>query len=109
MALIAGIFLTSVASLLQRLFNPHSLVLGEDSITFMEGFLKPLPRRVKFSEIHSMSEHQPVGGGSRTLCLLGLGQKSTISEALLPSPKDYEEIKAVLNRKMAGSYPPEIK
>ena len=55
-----------------------------------------------FAEIQAMAERQPVGGGSRTLCLAARGRKSEIREALLPSPKDYEEIKAVLNRKMVA-------
>jgi hypothetical protein len=92
-AAFCGVFFAIISySLLQTIFNPHSLLLNQEGITFFKGWLKPKKVFVPFHAIDNLVQQQGVKGGKRTLILMVKGQKFPIREMHLSHPTFYPEI-----------------
>jgi hypothetical protein len=91
-ALFCFTFSALAAVLLRCLFNPHSLLLGPDGITFFKGWLKRKKIFVPYQSIGSLFQQQNVKGGSRTLIFVVKNQRFEVAEAYLKNRSTYDEI-----------------
>ena len=91
-ALFSFTFSLLAAVILRCLFNPHSLLLGPEGITFFRGWLKQKKAFVPFESIGSLFQQQNVKGGDRTLVFMVKNQRFEIAEAYLKNRSTYDEI-----------------
>jgi hypothetical protein len=90
-------FLMFVAIAIQRVVNPHSLVLRTDGINFCRGWLKPKPTFVPFATIKTISHQQNVTTGIRRLILKAGNEVFIVDESFLASRQNYDEILGKIN------------
>lgn len=93
---LGAFFLYCAAMLLQRIINPHSLIIRHDGIIFCDGRLKPKQTLVPFAAIQMIGQQQGVKGGTRTLVLKVGNQKFLIHEEYLGNRRNYDEIYATV-------------
>lgn len=110
-AMFCCIFLSLAALVLRCIFNPHSLLVGPEGLTFFGGWL-PKKTFVSYSSIDSVFQQQNIKGGNRALLLKAKGQRFEVAEAYLKIPGAYDEIHEAIesgrtnSRKVSSAPPP---
>lgn len=79
---------------IRRLVNPQTLVIDATGLWVPHGAFQRKRARVDFSEVLSLSEFEVKGHVS--LRLKTYRQTYSIAESLLPSRRDYDEIKSAI-------------
>jgi hypothetical protein len=106
LAVFSALFvLVFIASALRRIVCPRTVGLDGSGLWIPHGFLQTQEARVQFSEILTVSERK-VGRGA-TLRLRTQGRTYSIAELLLPSRREYDDIKStIVSAVQATSLPP---
>ena len=86
--------LAAIAIAIRRIVSPRTLVVDATGLWLPHGTLQMKQARVEFSEVLSLSELKVRGQVS--LRLKTYHKTYSIAEALLPSRRDYEDVKSTI-------------